>query len=119
MLNIKASINHAWLHSEDIFLYKVEDKRNFYPNAEAVVELFEMARGYTRNVNPTHGSVAGVLANPRMVEAISHILGASDNHWIGIQVGFETASPRLMEMYLNNKMKPFPPKEWPWVFLHL
>jgi radical SAM superfamily enzyme YgiQ (UPF0313 family) len=32
-LNVNAGIDHAWLHSEDIFLYKVEDKKNFYPNA--------------------------------------------------------------------------------------
>ncbi|ASJ09956.1 ABC transporter ATP-binding protein [Thermococcus sp. P6] len=117
-LNTKAGIDHAWLHSEDIFLYKVEDKRNFYPNAEAVIELFEMARRYTRNVNPTHGAVAGALANPGMVETISRIVGANERHWIGIQVGFETASPRLIGLYMNNKMKPFSPEEWPWVLLN-
>ncbi len=60
-LNVSAGIDHAWLHSEDIFLYQVGgDRKNFYPNAEAVVELFEMARKYTKNVNPTHGgAVAG------------------------------------------------------------
>jgi len=117
-LNIKAGIDHAWLHSEDIFLYRVEDKKNFYPNADAVVELFEMARKYTRNVNPTHGAVAGALAIPGMIEQISNILGADKGHWIGIQVGFETASSRLIGKYMNNKMKPFSPDEWAWVLLN-
>ncbi|WP_394325349.1 hypothetical protein [Thermococcus sp. JCM 11816] len=90
-LNVSAGIDHAWLHSEDVFLYRVEDKKNFYPNAEAVVELFEIARRYTKNVNPTHrGAVAGALAVPGMVEEISRIVDAGPAHWIGIQVGFET-----------------------------
>jgi radical SAM superfamily enzyme YgiQ (UPF0313 family) len=117
-LNITAGIDRAWLHSDDIFLYKVEDKKNFYPNAEAVIELFETAAKYTKNVNPTHGAVAGALANPGIIEEISRIVGANERHWIGIQVGFETASSRLLNMYMNNKMKPFSPEEWPWVVLN-
>ncbi|NJF24328.1 B12-binding domain-containing radical SAM protein [Thermococcus sp. Bubb.Bath] len=117
-LNVNAGIDHAWLHSEDIFLYKVEDRKNFYPNEEAVVELFEMARKYTRNVNPTHGTVAGALAAPGMIETISRIVDADPRHWVGIQVGFETASPELIGKYMNNKMKPFSPEEWPWVLLN-
>jgi len=117
-LNVTAGIDHAWLHSEDIFLYKVDDKKNFYPNAEAVIELFEMAVKYTKNVNPTHGSIAGALANPGMIKEISRIVGANKRHWVGIQVGLETASPRLIGMYMTNKMKPFSPEEWPWVALN-
>ncbi len=117
-LNVSNGIDHAWLHSEDIFLYRVEDRKNFYPNAEAVVELFEVARKYTRNVNPTHGTVAGALAVPSMIEAISHLVDAGPKHWVGIQVGFETASPELIGKYMNNKMKPFSPEEWPWVLLN-
>ncbi len=117
-VNVKAGIDHAWLHSEDIFLYKVEDKKNFYPNAEAVVELFEAARKYTKNINPTHGAVAGALANPEMIKKISEIVDAGPNRWVGIQVGLETASPKLIGKYMNNKMKPFSPDEWPWVLLN-
>ncbi len=117
-LNVSSGIDHAWLHSEDIFLYKVEDRRNFYPNAEAVVELFEVARRYTKNVNPTHGAVAGALAVPGMIERISEIVEAGPYHWVGIQVGFETASPELIGKYMNNKMKPFSAEEWPWVLLN-
>ncbi len=117
-VNIRAGIDHAWLHSEDIFLYKVEDRKNFYPNTGAVLELFTMARKYTRNVNPTHGTVAGALAAPGMIEAISNLVEAGPRHWVGIQVGFETASSELIGKYMNNKMKPFSPEEWPWVLLN-
>ncbi|MDK2869218.1 MAG: hypothetical protein PWP39_453 [Pyrococcus sp.] len=117
-ININAGIDHAWLHSEDIFLYKVEDRKNFYPNADAVIELFEMARKYTKNVNPTHGTASGALAVPGMIEEISRIVEASDTHWIGIQVGMETADPEIIGKLMNNKMKPFSPEEWPWVLLN-
>ncbi len=117
-LNVNSGIDHAWLHSDDIFLYKVEDRKNFYPNTEAVVELFEVGRKYTRNVNPTHGTVAAALAAPGMIESISGIVDAGPDHWVGIQVGFETAAAELIGKYMNNKMKPFSPEEWPWVLLN-
>ncbi|MDI3498486.1 radical SAM protein [Archaeoglobus sp.] len=117
-VNISAGINRVWLHSEDIFLYQVEDKKNFYPNANAVIELFSMAGVYTENVNPTHGSVSGALAIPGMIEEISSIVNASPRHWIGIQVGLETASPELISKYMKNKARPFSPEEWPWVVLN-
>ncbi len=53
-----------------------------------------------------------------MIEEISRIVDAGPARWIGIQVGFETASPRLIGKYMNNKMKPFSPEEWPWVLLN-
>ena len=43
---------------------------------------------------------------------------ANINKWVGIQVGFETASPELIKKIANNKMKPFSPEEWPWVLLN-
>ena len=43
---------------------------------------------------------------------------AGINRWVGIQVGFETASPELIKRIANNKMKPFSAEEWPWVLLN-
>jgi radical SAM superfamily enzyme YgiQ (UPF0313 family) len=114
-VNLKHGIAHGWLHSEDIFLYKLKDFRNFYPNSEEVVGLFRSVMGMkgVEYVNPTHGSIAPVVAEPSMVENISKVVGANAERWIGIQVGMETASPSLMKKYMANKVKPFSPEEWP------
>lgn len=113
-ININARLDHAWVHSDDIFLYKLEDHRNFYPNVDAVVELFRTIKNMTKinYANPTHGSVAPVVAAPRMIGELSRILGAGSSRWIGIQPGMETASQKLINRYMENKPKPFSAEEW-------
>ncbi len=117
-VNARHGINRAWLHSEDIFNYMIEDRKNFYPNEDAVISLFEEVLSKVDYANPTHGTVAGALAAPKILKKISELNRASMNRWIGIQVGFETASPELIKKIANNKMKPFSAEEWPWVLLN-
>jgi len=117
-VNLKVGQKKIWLHSEDIFNYMVEDRRNFHPNEDAVIELFERVLEKAEFANPTHGTVAGALAAPRILKRVSELNHAGINRWIGIQVGFETASPELIKKLANNKMKPFSAEEWPWVLLN-
>lgn len=117
-VNLKAGYRRAWLHSEDIFNYMVEDRRNYYPNEDAVIELFEKVLSEVDFANPTHGSVAGALAAPKILKRVADMNRANINRWIGIQVGFETASPDLIKRIGNNKMKPFSADEWPWVIIN-
>jgi len=117
-VNIRAGRRTAWLHSEDIFNYMVEDRKNFYPNEDAVINLFEEVLKRVDYANPTHGTAAGALAAPRILKSVAELNHANFNKWVGIQVGFETASPELIRKMANNKMKPFTPEEWPWVLLN-
>jgi radical SAM superfamily enzyme YgiQ (UPF0313 family) len=113
-INVSAGMTNAWLHSDDIFLYKLEDHKDFYPNSEEIVGLFRsaMARPGVTFANPSHGSLAPVAADPDMVRGISEAVGAGPSKWVGIQMGLETASPDLMRKYMENKAKPFSPEEW-------
>ena len=117
-VNLRAGQKSAWLHSEDIFNYMVEDRKNFYPNEEAVIGLFEAVLSKVQFANPTHGTAAGALAAPRILKRVAELNHANLYRWVGIQVGFETASPELIKRLANNKMKPFSPEEWPWVLLN-
>lgn len=117
-VNLKANYDKAWLHSEDIFNYMVRDKREYHPNEEVVIELFERVLKKVRFANPTHGTVAGALAAPKILKRVAELNRACSTRWIGIQVGFETASPELIKKVGNNKMKPFRAEEWPWVILN-
>lgn len=118
-VNVRAGMTTAWLHSDDIFLYKIEDRRDFFPNAEEVVRLFErvMSIPGVEFSNPTHGSIAPVAADPSMIHRISQVVGASPSRWVGIQMGLETASSSLMANYMEKKVKPFTPEEWPEVVI--
>jgi len=114
-VNTKNGVDHISLHSEDFFQYGLEDKKGFTPNTDRVVELLEtaMAQPGVRMANPTHGSIAPVVADPSMIRRLSIVGGAGSDHWMGIQMGLETASSELLSKHMSNKSKPFTPDEWP------
>jgi radical SAM superfamily enzyme YgiQ (UPF0313 family) len=118
-INIKyGGAKNAWIHSDDIFVYGMNPRttKNMQPNREALEELFKgiMATGI-EHTNPTHGTLAGAIADEKLIPNISNIIRASPDNHIGIQCGFETGSIRLIGKYADRKLAPFKPSEWHWV----
>lgn len=118
-INMKyGGAKNAWIHSDDIFVYGMNPRttKNMQPNREALEELFKgiMATGI-EHTNPTHGTLAGAIADERLIPNISKTIRASPGNHIGIQCGFETGSIRLIEKYADRKLAPFKPSEWHWV----
>ncbi|GIU70740.1 MAG: radical SAM protein [Candidatus Nitrosocaldaceae archaeon] len=119
-INVKAGTHKVWVHSDDIFLYGLEDKRSFMPNKDAILGLFDAimnVKGVVRS-QPTHGTVSAAVADPDMIRELSTIIRASDSNIIGIQPGMETGSGNLIKKYMPYKAKPFAPEEWPDVIFH-
>ena len=118
-INMKyGGARNAWVHSDDIFVYGMNPRttKNMQPNREALEELFKgiMATGI-EHTNPTHGTLAGAIADERLIPNISKTIKASPDNHIGIQCGFETGSIRLIGKYADRKLAPFKPSEWHWV----
>ena len=118
-VNMKyGGLKNAWVHSDDIFVYGLNPRttKNMQPNREALEELFKgiMATGI-EHTNPTHGTLAGAIADERLILNISKIIRASPDNHIGIQCGFETGSIRLIGKYADRKLAPYKPEEWHWV----
>lgn len=118
-INMKyGGLKNAWVHSDDIFVYGLNPRttKNMQPNREALEELFSgiMSTGI-EHTNPTHGTLAGAIADERLIPNISKIIKASPDNMIGIQCGFETGSIRLIGKYADRKLAPFKPSEWHWV----
>ncbi|MFZ0895287.1 MAG: radical SAM protein [Candidatus Nitrosopolaris sp.] len=118
-INMKyGGLKNAWVHSDDIFVYGLNPRttKNMQPNREAIEELFKgiMATG-VEHTNPTHGTLAGAIADERLVPNVSKIIKASPSNHIGIQCGFETGSIRLIGKYADRKLAPYQPAEWHWV----
>jgi radical SAM superfamily enzyme YgiQ (UPF0313 family) len=118
-INMKyGGAKNAWVHSDDIFVYGMNPRttKNMQPNREAIEELFKgiMATGI-EHTNPTHGTLAGAIADENLIPNISKIIRASPENHIGIQCGFETGSIRLIGKYADRKLAPFKPSEWHWV----
>src|SRR6059036_756070 len=113
-VNRKIGNPNVWVHSEDIFLYKLEDKRGFMPNHDAVLGLFKMIMslpGITY-ANPTHGTTSPAVADPDLIREISETVRVNGSPHIGIQSGLETGSTELIRKYMPLKVKPFSPDEW-------
>jgi len=114
----KGGAKSAWLHSDDIFVYGLDPRKtkNMAPNRDALEDLFNavMSTGIG-HTNPTHGTLAGAIADERLIPNISKIIKASPDNLIGIQCGFETGSLRLIGKYADRKLSPYKPEEWHWV----
>jgi len=91
------------------------DNRDMIPNRDAIVELFKGLRAVegVNRVGVTHWTFAGVVANPMVIADLAKINGLGHDNWTGVQVGLETASPRLVKKHMPYKTKPFSPEEYP------
>jgi radical SAM superfamily enzyme YgiQ (UPF0313 family) len=115
-VNVKAGIDHAWLHSDEIFAY--DHGRNFVPNADSLLELFNvvMTTKGIAHTNPTHGRISIPAAYPELMRRLSEVMKAGPDNWIGLQVGVETGSDRLAKIHMPNKTLPLkigPDGSWP------
>jgi radical SAM superfamily enzyme YgiQ (UPF0313 family) len=118
-INMKyGGLKNAWIQSDDIFVYGLNPRttKNMQPNREAIEELFKgiMDTGI-EHTNPTHGTLAGAIADERLIPNVSKIIKSSPDNFIGIQCGLETGSIRLIGKYADRKLAPFKPSEWHWV----
>ncbi|MGI0052493.1 MAG: B12-binding domain-containing radical SAM protein [Nitrososphaeraceae archaeon] len=118
-INMKyGGLKNAWIQSDDIFVYGLNPRttKNMQPNREAIEELFKgiMDTGI-EHTNPTHGTLAGAIADERLVPNVSKIIKSGPDNFIGIQCGLETGSIRLIGKYADRKLAPFRPSEWHWV----
>ena len=114
----KGGAKSAWVHSDDIFVYGMDPRttKQMEPNREALEELFTaiMSTGIER-ANPTHGTLAGAIADEKLIPSLSKIIKTGPNNYAGIQCGFETGSIRLIEKYADRKLAPYQPEEWHWL----
>ena len=86
------------------------------PNRDALEDLFKaiMSTGVV-HTNPTHGTLAGAIADEKLIPNLSKITNANAQNLTGIQCGLETGSIRLIEKYADRKLAPYAPDEWHWV----
>ena len=108
----------AWVHSDDIFVYGMDPRtsKGMEPNRDALEDLFTaiMSTGI-EHTNPTHGTLAGAIADERLIPNLSRIIRSGPDNMTGIQCGFETGSLRLIDKYADRKLAPYRPDEWHWV----
>jgi radical SAM superfamily enzyme YgiQ (UPF0313 family) len=117
-LNAKNGTRMIILASEDIFLYRCNNK--FLPNREAIVKLINSIATIpeVEFIQPAHAALAPIVYDPKIVEEIGPVL-REKSYWVtdktrhsSVEVGIETGSIQLVKKYMSGKMLPYKPEEW-------
>ena len=86
------------------------------PNREALESYSKESWKQVSNIqNPTHGTLAGAIADEKLIPSLSKIIKMWVEESYGVQCGLETGSIRLIGKYADRKLAPFKPSEWHWV----
>jgi len=106
-VNKAAGIDNAWFITDNQWAYMV-DNSDFWPNKEAIFRLYRTIRqkNNVTKANPMHATLAPVAADPECAFGISKIVGAGPDKHIGVQIGMETGSEKLVKAHMANKAKP-------------
>ncbi|MGQ9543517.1 MAG: B12-binding domain-containing radical SAM protein [Candidatus Bathyarchaeia archaeon] len=117
-VNVKGGCLSICLHAEDVLLYGSGAEHGFKPVEDRVLNLFKRnveVLGGATYLGISHVSLPAVASSPDLVKDISHLLGVggSKTPFLGVQVGLETGSVRLIRKYMAGKPLPYKPEDWP------
>lgn len=113
-VNLRAGVNDALLHSEDVLLYHADGVR---PRPEPLIKLHkEVASKIPGSIAWAHASLAAIKYAEERHKIVSRIMkdilyGKQD--YLGVEVGIETGSVRLAKIIMPAKAAPYPPEKWP------
>jgi len=118
IFNIKSGSNHIGLHSEEFFKYGSRDL--FRPAREPVLGLLERVHKVIREhakdrevrITTDFTTAVSVSADPKLVEMCAEYINPG-NSYSFIEMGIETGSPRMIELIMPGKVRPFKSSEYP------
>ena len=113
-LNLSHGANGIGLHSEDFLMY---GSKNFLPEGDKVLWLFENVEKVTKKYGATLGTdfvtAANTMVVPKVVERVGRDYVNVGGSRSFIEMGIETGSPRLMKIIMPGKALPFKVEEYP------
>ena len=110
--NLRAGEKSITLHSEDFLRYGA---KGLIPDEEKVIDLLETVRkvvGDSIDVHVDFVTPSTAVANKKLVKVSADIMGIQSRFSI-IQIGIESASPRIIDIVAPGKPKPFSSEVWP------
>ncbi len=106
-VNLRAGIKNAWLITDNQWAYMLK-KSDYWPNKEAIFELYRTILSFNgvNHINPMHATLAPVAADPELAFGIAKFVRAGPDKHIGVQIGLETGSDRLINLHSRRKALP-------------
>ncbi|MCS7146112.1 MAG: radical SAM protein [Nitrososphaerota archaeon] len=107
-VNLRYGVRNAWFITDNQWAYMLRDP-DYWPNKEAIERLYRTVMSYNGVVhaNPMHATIAPPAADPELVMMIAKLVRAGPGKHIGVQIGLETGSDRLVLKHMNRKALPF------------
>lgn len=107
-VNLRYGVRNAWFITDNQWAYMLRDP-DYWPNKEAIERLYRtvMSQDGVTHANPMHATLAPPAADPELPMMISKIVGAGPGKHVGVQIGLETGSDRLILKHMSRKALPF------------
>jgi radical SAM superfamily enzyme YgiQ (UPF0313 family) len=116
IINIeKGGFKSITLHSDEFFRYGA---KGIDPNPDKVKELvvkaYRLIKRYGEDyrLHTDFTTAAVVVQAPELVKFVGEYMNEGGG-WSFIEMGIETGSPRLLNMLMAGKAKPFTPRQYP------
>lgn len=118
-LNTKYGCHNVFLVTEDIFLYGQHAR--FVPNREKLCDLFRALAQHpgVHTIAISHASLAPVVVDKHLLEELTPIFIEKSFYkkrgkkYVGVDIGIESGSVRIMKKYLGGKALPLSVDDWP------
>lgn len=106
-VNLRGGLRHAWFITDNQWAYMLKDK-DYWPNKEAIFELYRTVVSYegVTGANPMHATLAPVAADPELAFGVAKIVRAGPRKHVGVQIGLETGSDKLVKKHAWRKALP-------------
>ncbi len=110
-VNVREGLDHGILSCTDVLLYGSD---TVVPNPDAVLKVNMLAKKYWRQVGWSHCTLAAAVADKKLIDSVTEILIDGEHQkLLGVEVGIESGSVKLMRQHMPAKSKPFPVEKWP------
>lgn len=112
MVNVLHGEKSITLHSEDFLRY---GSQSLIPDEDKVLNLLNRVLKIpgVEELSIDFVTPSSCVINPKLVKICGNMLGVSDGNRSIIQIGIESASPRMIQRIAPGKPKPFSYEVWP------
>jgi hypothetical protein len=129
--NVRQGNNLISLATEDMFIWGRVHTPFYFPNREALVDLFRdvvTTPGVEHHLL-SHCTIAPVVVDPKLIEQLSNVLldkcpvklptvsSHREGRMLSPLIGMETGSARMAKQIMPGKSAPFPIEEWPSILI--